>query len=449
MLSHAPGVAPARVPARRRLHCSASGVAADGAADPAFQALARRAGCVSPFGSAALQLRAGSLGRGLFAARNLSPGEPLLQVPLALCLAAERAAAVAVPGAPWASLTAGAVPGWPRLQTPGEAYPLPWDVRLSLCLLDAAAGEGGVGDAAALWRDYAQLLPPPGTLACPLCLPADALRLAGQPRLEADWVAEAARLAALFPALPAAELLYGVALARSRAFGVSDTFLIVPFIDMCNTAFAAGAVNATASLRVAAGRDAAAAALEADGTFELAAGPAGVRAGDEVIISYGAGGTGNASLLAKYGFVRESNPNDRLACLAGLAVAGLDAAALERAAAAATEARGGRWLRERSTAGQLQAALASLPCRAVPPPRGAPPRRPAEERDDVATLRAAVAEALAATPDDAAADAAELARLRSAGAPAAPLLQLRMEHRSLLQRAAWLLDAYDAALPHD
>ena len=65
------------------------------------------------------------------------------------------------------------------------------------------------------------------------------------------------------------------------------------------------------------------------------------------------------------------------------------------------------------------------------------------------TLRAAVAEALAATPDDAAADAVELARLRSAGALAAPLLQLRMEHRSLLQRAAWLLDAYDAALPHD
>ena len=78
------------------------------------------------------------------------------------------------------------------------------------------------------------------------------------------------------------------------------------------------------------------------------------------MISYGAGGTGNASLLAKYGFVRESNPNDRLACLAGLTVAGLDAAALERAAAAATEARGGRWLRERSTDGQLQAALASL-----------------------------------------------------------------------------------------
>jgi len=442
-LRPSPAVTAPRKHQRRLLRCSAS---APDAADAAFQALCRSAGVASPFGAPALSLRNGAFGRGLFAARDLAPGEPLLSVPLSLCLVAERAAAVAVPGAPWATLTAGAVPCWPILQTPGSEYPLPWDLRLSLALLDAAAGDGGTGSEAATWHEYGALLPPPSSLAHPITLPPQALRLACQPALEADWTADAARLTALCPAIPAPDLLHSVALARSRAFVAGDVFLVVPFVDMANTSFAPGGVNAAAALRVAPGRDAAAALLAADGTFELAAGSAGIKAGQEVLISYGAGGTPNASLLARYGFVRDANPNDRLLIVPQ--VAGLDAAALERAAAAATEARGGRWLRERSTDAVLQAALASIPCRPAPArAASATARPPAEERADVAALRSAVADAVAALPPGGSeSDAAELAALRDQGDPAAALLQLRAEHRGLLTRVAWLLDAYDAAL---
>jgi hypothetical protein len=419
--------------------CAASTAADDAAADATFQALARAAGVLSPRGPPALSLRTGPFGRGLFAARDLSPGEPLLSVPLSLCLVAERTDAVSVPGAPWASLVAERSPGWPRLQTSWEEYPLPWDARLALCLLDALDGGAGApeSDAARMWQAYGALLPRPDDVSNPVALPAAALVHAQAQALQADWAADAARLAAMCPALATltsspspsdaaaaaapSPLHYGVALARSRAFGAGDVFLICPFVDMANTTFAAapGGANAVAALRLPPGGDAAGALLSAQGSFDLsvAASGGGIAAGAEVLISYGAGASTNASLLARYGFVRESNPNER-ATLMPLAAAGtaaaadapelsevseaaapapapaIDVTALERAASDACAAAGGRWMRERSTDGQLIAALGSLPARA----RTAPSRSAAEERADVDVLRNSVAASLDEAP---------------------------------------------------
>ncbi len=384
----------------------------DDDANAAFQQLARSAGVIAPRGPPALALRTGAFGRGLFAARDLAPGEPLLSVPLGLCLAAEREAAVCVPGGAWATLMAGRVPGWPRLQTGWEAYPLPWDVRLALCFLDALDGcAGAEGSAAAdKWRAYGALLPAPDSVSNPVALPTLALAAAQQPALQEEWAADASRIAALCPALAVpvgddatlpSPLHYGVALARSRAFGAGDVFLICPFVDMTNTTF--GAANAVAALRVPPGGTAADALLSASGSFDLSVAPgAGIAAGTEVFISYGAGAAVNASLLGRYGFVRDNNPNERVP-LAALAQAAagedapapmVDAEAVERAASAACAAAGGKWLRERSTNGQLIAALASLPAR----PRSARPRAPQEELVDVEALRAGIAAALATCP---------------------------------------------------
>jgi hypothetical protein len=428
--------------------CAASTAADDAAADATFQALARAAGVVSPKGPPALCLRTGPFGRGLFAARDLSPGEPLLSVPLPLCLIAERTDAVSVPGAPWASLVAERSPGWPRLQTSWEEYPLPWDARLALCLLDALDGGAGApeSDAARMWQSYGALLPRPSDVSNPVALPASALAAAQAEALQADWAADAARLAAMCPALGAAPsdtsvggasapsssdsaaadvlpspLHYGVALARSRAFGAGDVFLICPFVDMANTTFAAApaGANAVAALRLPPGVDAAGALLAAQGSFDLSVSPsgAGIAAGSEVLISYGAGTSTNASLLARYGFVRDANPNERAVLLAPPAAAAgagadgvdgsvseappeprpapeIDVAALERAASDACAAAGGRWMRERSTDGQLIAALGSLPARS----RAARPRRAEEERADVEALRSGVAAALDEAP---------------------------------------------------
>lgn len=79
-------------------------------------------------------------GRGIFTRDDVPAGTPLLSVPLSLCFRAQREEAISVPGASWGDLTTGVVAGWARLQTFYEKYPLPWEVRLGIALLDAQEG---------------------------------------------------------------------------------------------------------------------------------------------------------------------------------------------------------------------------------------------------------------------------------------------------------------------
>ena len=389
----------------------------------AFDELARAAGAVDPDGPSLVRLSHGAYGRGLFATRDVRPGTLLLSVPLSLCLVAARDESLSVPGATWSQLTSGLVAAYPRLQTSWKSYPLPWDVRLALALLDAADGAAGSGAAAQIWRRHCELLPAPDAVTLPFVLPASLHTLAQDDTLAADWAADAARVEAFCPALPG--LLWAVALARSRAFTSGDEFIVAPLIDMANTSFGGG-VNAEAALCVPAGSS----LFDGAGTFDLCAGAAGLKAGEEILISYGAAGQSNSRLLSRYGFVRERNPNERVVLSSGA----INGDALERAASAAMA---GTWARQRSTDGRLQAALASLPRRRSS--KTAATGAVEGERSAVAALLAEARGMLDGSPasGDEETEVEERAR---------PMVQLRQERQALRALCCELLKTYQATL---
>jgi hypothetical protein len=145
-------------------------------------------------------------GRGIFTRDDVPAGTPLLSVPLKLCFRASREEAVSVPGASWRELTTGVVAGWPRLQVRSaspalartahllptkapkltvltwmlrtqtfyETYPLPWEVRLAVALLDAAEGNAGCefwGEWATCWGSQCSDSPCPRVRSRLLCPP--------------------------------------------------------------------------------------------------------------------------------------------------------------------------------------------------------------------------------------------------------------------------------------
>lgn len=152
----------------RRASARAPASAASAAAFPAEAAplLEEQVGAVAEacgLRSGRLDIDDGPNGRGLFAAKDFEAGEPLLAVPLGLCVLAERNEAISAPRSAWSDLMAGDVEGFPRLQTFHEMYPLPWSMRASLALLDLVEGHGGK-----FWQQYVELLPAPEEYALPL-----------------------------------------------------------------------------------------------------------------------------------------------------------------------------------------------------------------------------------------------------------------------------------------
>eukprot|EP00240_Pyramimonas_obovata_P007835 CAMPEP_0118928376 /NCGR_PEP_ID=MMETSP1169-20130426/5638_1 /TAXON_ID=36882 /ORGANISM="Pyramimonas obovata, Strain CCMP722" /LENGTH=178 /DNA_ID=CAMNT_0006870327 /DNA_START=158 /DNA_END=691 /DNA_ORIENTATION=- len=137
-----------------------------------------------------LALKEGDFGRGIFTTCDVPKGSLLISVPLELCLRAEREEAISVPNGSWDQLTQGLVVGWPRLQTFYEEYPLPWEVRFAVCLLDAAEGNAS----SAFWGKYAALLPAPLDLPVLGSLQARALAALQDPTTADSAAADQARL---------------------------------------------------------------------------------------------------------------------------------------------------------------------------------------------------------------------------------------------------------------
>jgi len=139
-------------------------------------------------GTASLKLKPASHGRGLFIEENISTsGKVLASIPLDTCIVVDYESGLKVP--------AGA---WPRLRR-GVAKndALPWDILLSLALLDGLAGDGDE-----FWGQYAnEVLPQPLDLTQPVCLPENLLRQLQHPAIEEAALQQKERLAQLFPGL--------------------------------------------------------------------------------------------------------------------------------------------------------------------------------------------------------------------------------------------------------
>ena len=151
-------------------------------------------------------------------------GEPLLAVPLELCLIEKR-------------------------DPPSASQALPWEARLALRLLDALDGRDHDGDGG-LWQAYAPLLPRAGALANPQLLPDALLDRLGDATAADAAREQRARLRTLFGDVDAdddARRQWAWALVRSRTLAMRrgggstfDSFALVPFVDMANHGDGAG-----------------------------------------------------------------------------------------------------------------------------------------------------------------------------------------------------------------
>lgn len=327
-----------------------------------------------------LDVADGPNGRGLFAAKDFEPGEPLLAVPLGLCVLVERAEAISVPGASWAELTSGKVEGFERMQTFHETYPLPWSIRASLALLDLVDGSGG-----RFWQQYASLLPAPEDYSLPLVLPDELLDLMADETLAEESREQRRELFAMCPSLAEADgsdglerrgALWAAACVRSRGFALGDElFAVAPFLDMANHTARPNAEVGTQAITRLGGAP--------TGNLQLVA-TRPIKAGEEVTISYGPALT-NEQLFTRYGFTLEPPPprdGVAFACVANAEIRAeaqrgaeaanemdlpprpplcLDLLAFEAAAADAERRGGGSWLRSVQEDPVLKSALASLP----------------------------------------------------------------------------------------
>ena len=360
--------------------------------------------------SGRLDIDDGPNGRGLFAAKDFEAGEPLLAVPLGLCVLAERNEAISAPRSAWSDLMAGDVEGFPRLQTFHEMYPLPWSMRASLALLDLVEGHGGK-----FWQQYVELLPAPEEYGLPLVLDEEELALMADEALAEESRIQRQELFAACPSLAESDgsqgldrrgALWAAASVRSRAFALSDElFAIAPFLDMANHSARPNAEVGTQAVSRLGGAP--------KGNLQLVA-TRRIAAGEEVLISYGPTLT-NEQLFVRYGFTLSdpAPPRDGVAfaCVAnaellaaqsgGGAQVGnemdlpprpplcLDQLAFEAAAAEAERRAGGSFLRRLQEDAVLKAALTSLPLHDPSESVGAPP----EPEEELATAKELLEEA--------------------------------------------------------
>ncbi|KAK9916994.1 hypothetical protein WJX75_009612 [Coccomyxa subellipsoidea] len=240
---------------------------------------------------AAVELRPGPHGHGLFLTRSVTKGEVILRVPMEYCLVVDyEGEGLRLPNF-----------AWPRLREAVQQNPeLPWDVLLAVALLDTHAGQGG-----AFWRDYTrELLPQPAQLSLPFCLPPQLLEQLQDADIIQGAQQQQERLAQLLPkhAQPVEPgactwMQWAFACVRSRAFRLGpECHAIIPFVDMANHA-----LPPVAAFRPHRG------AIELLAVREAAA-------EDEATISYAlADRCINKQLMQVYGFVIPGgNPADRL-----------------------------------------------------------------------------------------------------------------------------------------
>ncbi|KAL4540889.1 hypothetical protein Ndes2526B_g05447 [Nannochloris sp. 'desiccata'] len=247
----------------------------------------------SPTPAAAIALRPGINGRGIFSTGDIpSTGKILMNVPLKTCLVVDYSQRLQLPPG-----------GWPRVQRGlAKDDALPWDIIHALALLDGLAGDGND-----FWSRYTnELLPSPESLTLPVCLPEELLvQLEHPPIIEAARQ-QKQRLRDLFPGLSAplcengpTYLEWAFACVRSRAFCLGqDIFAFIPFLDAANHN-----IDPNTNFE-----------MSADGSTVNLVSLKEIKENEELTISYtGSIGYTNQRYMAQYGFVPlGGNPFDRI-----------------------------------------------------------------------------------------------------------------------------------------
>ncbi len=265
-------------------------------ASSVFDDLLRRAGA----GESGLRLDTSrnTQGRGVFIDRDVVKGSVLLELPLDMCISVDYGSG----GLRLPQDVPPSGPAWPRLtKAISKDDTLPWDVLISLALLDSLSGMGseGIQD----WGNTA--LPAPRDMSLPLCLPPSMLDQLQDEDLARKAMEQKQRLRELFPGLAVPMdgddgptwMEYAFGCVRSRAFSLGeDRYAFVPVMDAANHA-----MDPNADFSFNPGND----------TILLFA-MENIKAGDEVTISYtGRVGYTNKRLMTQYGFVFTSgNPFD-------------------------------------------------------------------------------------------------------------------------------------------
>ena len=237
-------------------------------------------------------------GRGIFIDRDAVKGSVLLELPLDMCISIDYGSG----GLRLPRDVPSAGPAWPRLTNAiSKNDALPWDILISLALLDSLSGMGS--DLVQDWSNTA--LPAPCDMSLPLCLPPSMLDQLQDAELARKALEQKDRLKDLFPGLAVAMdgddgptwMEYAFGCVRSRGFSLGeDRFAFVPVLDAANHAMDP---NADFSFN------------PSNDTIVLFA-MENIKAGDEVTISYtGRVGYTNKRLMTQYGFVlANGNPFD-------------------------------------------------------------------------------------------------------------------------------------------
>ena len=237
-------------------------------------------------------------GRGIFIDRDAIKGSVLLELPLDMCISIDYARG----GLRLPQDVPAAGPAWPRLtKAIAKNDSLPWDILISLALLDSLSGMGSE-----LIQDWINTaLPEPREMSLPLCLPPSMLEELQDSDLARKALEQKDRLRKLFPGLAVPMdgdggptwMEYAFGCVRSRGFSLGeDRFAFVPVMDAANHAIDP---NADFSFN------------PSNNTIVLFA-LDNIPIGSEITISYtGRVGYTNKRLMTQYGFVfADGNPFD-------------------------------------------------------------------------------------------------------------------------------------------
>lgn len=238
------------------------------------------------------------IGRGIFVEKDVGKGGVIVDIPVdAACICVDYGArGLSVP------MDVSSDVAWPRLnKAVAKDDTLPWDVLVSLGLLDAMSGMGS--ECLQMYGNY--VLPGPKDLCLPLCMPEEMLCELQDDEMERKAKEQKERLRGLFPGLGVAMedggptwMEYAFGCVRSRAFSLGkDAYAFVPILDAANHALEP---NADFS-------------FNPNTNSILLFAMENISAGDEITISYtGKVGYTNARMMAQYGFVFDhGNPFDR------------------------------------------------------------------------------------------------------------------------------------------
>lgn len=269
---------------------------AEPTASSVFDGLLKRAGAADA--GLRLDTSKNTQGRGIFIDRDVAKGSILLEIPLDMCISVDYAKG----GLRLPQDVPADVPAWPRLtKAIAKDDALPWDILVSLALLDSLSGMGSE-----LFQDWANTaLPSSSDMSLPVCLPLSMLDELQDTDLVRKALDQKDRLKELFPGLAVPMdggdgptwMEYAFACVRSRAFSLGeDRFAFVPVLDAANhdiepnADFSYNPSNDTVAF------------------FAMKE----IKAGEEVTISYtGRVGYKNKRLMTQYGFVFEQgNPFD-------------------------------------------------------------------------------------------------------------------------------------------